>query len=247
MRFLNRSLLCFLLALTLSQTCLATFSSDEHTAKIVKRAALEQEARMLERQGLYDESFKKYKEAIDPSLLNYDYDAGVAHGGIRRIYLKRREYQLALQELQWHLQRNPEKYQDDKLELEALIRSQETHSSQPILDYIKFLKNKYKKQTFPFNYNPYFEEINKTIIRLYDHMGDMDGGIDFCDEILRYWEKKSGQDLHRLGNKNPYFLIRQAFEQDKKEGFKGCLDAKPGEVCMGRATKALIQSDYFPW
>ncbi len=44
-----------------------------------------------------------------------------------------------------------------------------------------------------------------------------------------------------------YLLVREGFEQDKAEGFKGCIDNQPGEVCVGRATQALIQSDYFPW
>ncbi len=93
----------------------------------------------------------------------------------------------------------------------------------------------------------YIPIITSKIIYLYDYIGDADGGIAFCDEVLKYWEKKSGYNLHRPGSKEPYFLVRQAFKQDKEEGFKGCLDAKPGEVCMGRAAKAVIQSDYFPW
>jgi len=44
-----------------------------------------------------------------------------------------------------------------------------------------------------------------------------------------------------------YLKVREAFEQDKAAGFKGCANQKPGEVCMGHATKALIDSDYFPW
>ncbi len=44
-----------------------------------------------------------------------------------------------------------------------------------------------------------------------------------------------------------YLLVREGFEQDKAEGFKGCASKKPGEECVGHAMKALIKSDYFPW
>jgi len=226
----------------------ASFSFDDHTAKIIKRTNLEKIARTLEERGLYDEALKKYREAMDPILLNYDYEAGVAMGGVERIYQKQGNYELALKELQWHLQRNPKKYEDNKLELESLIKARNSHTNKPVVEFINHMKRKNEKFLPPKKYLAgTTETISSDIIRSYDHIGDQDGGIAFVDEILRYWEKKSGQDLHRLGNKNQYFLIRQAFEQDKKEGFKGCLEAKPGEACMGRATKALIQSDYFPW
>ena len=44
-----------------------------------------------------------------------------------------------------------------------------------------------------------------------------------------------------------YLLVREGFEQDKAEGFKGCAGKKPGEECVGHAMRALIKSDYFPW
>lgn len=103
-----------------------------------------------------------------------------------------------------------------------------------------------------------------TILRLYDTIGDHDAGIKFIDEILTFLrgrKKDRGEayDLYdriktveqatscmKVGPKdNPdwhgckflkeYFLVREAFEKDKAESTKG------------RATKALIQSDYFPW
>jgi hypothetical protein len=67
------------------------------------------------------------------------------------------------------------------------------------------------------------------------------------------WEKyqdlrnKRQAEWHDYKFAYEYLKIREAFEQDKSEGRKSCVGAKTGEVCMGRATKALIQSDYFPW
>ena len=60
-----------------------------------------------------------------------------------------------------------------------------------------------------------------------------------AEERGKYW-----RDYKKLYE---YLKVREAFEKDKAEGFKGCVGAKPGEACMGRATKTLIQSDYFPW
>ena len=88
------------------------------------------------------------------------------------------------------------------------------------------------------------------ILRLRDTIGDYDAGIKFVDECINYFKKadieKSG--VYKPGRvDNEFVKIREAFEQDKAEGKKGCVGKKPGEVCMGRATKAIIQSDYFPW
>lgn len=222
------------------------FPNDEGTEKIIRRSKIEEEARQLEKNGLYDQAIEKYREATDPSLLNYDYEAGVALGGIERIYEKQNKYEKSLQKLKWHLERNPEKYEDQKRRLEALIQARDTESSQPLYDHIAYLKEKYKKQLPP-SYGVPWEAVVVAIIRLYDHIGDMDAGMAFMDTFISYYAKKSGIKPEQIGAKNQYLIIKQAFEQDKSEGFKGCVDAKPGDACMGRATKALIQSNYFPW
>ena len=221
------------------------FPKNDHVEKILKQTKIEQEARLLEKEGRYNEAIAKYREATNPELLNYDYEAGVAIGGIERIYQKQGEFDLALRELNWHLQRNPEKYLDEKLELEALIKARNTKSSQPVVEHIEYLKKKYKNQLPPKSCGGMCDSVFSGIVRLYDHIGNCDAGIEFANSFLRFYKKIGPGNPYQPGNQ--YFQIKQAFEEDKKEGFKGCLNAKPGDACMGRATKALIQSDYFPW
>jgi len=116
-----------------------------------------------------------------------------------------------------------------------------------------------------------------TILRLYNTIGDHDAGIRFIDEILTWTyaqepshfskikQVKTANEAMALGRwdvpsgkgRDPnwreykfvwqYLTVREAFEQDKRDGFKGCAGSPPGQVCIGKATQALIQSDYFPW
>jgi hypothetical protein len=73
----------------------------------------------------------------------------------------------------------------------------------------------------------------------------LDGGISFVNECLEYGylqhpeyvRANTSKEALRLGQKGAaeYLKVREAFEQDKKEGKKG------------RATRQLIQSTYFCW
>jgi len=214
------------------------------TQKSIRMFELYKEGRQLEKQGLYEKAMIKYKAMIDPSLLNFDYDAGMGRGSIMNVYIKQGQFEQALQELQWFLERNPKKYEDGRLELLALIKSRDAYFPKPIYEYIDYLKGKYKNQLPP-KVGAYSDIIATIIIRLYDYIGDADQGIQFVDGFLRFYAKRGPGNPYQPAN--PYFQIKQAFEQDKAEGFKGCFDAKPGDACMGRATKALIQSNYFSW
>ena len=73
------------------------------------------------------------------------------------------------------------------------------------------------------------------ILRLYDAIGDHDAGIKFIDENLAYFRTGKAGDPKPGKVDAEYMKIREAFKKDKAEGTKS------------RATKALIQSDYFPW
>lgn len=222
----------------------SSFANDDCTAKILKSANIYDEGRSLEKQGDYDAAIRKFQEAVQESYPSipmacgrYD-SSGMARGGIERIYQKQGKFELALKELQWHLERNPEKYQDEKLELEALIKARDTKSTQPIYEHIEYLKKKYKDQLPP-NAGAYSDTIASVVIRLYDHIGDYDQGIKFVEEFLRMCAsgKTCSPDFEKYAYtiQNPYFQVKQAFEADKKTSSKG------------RATQALMQSNYFPW
>lgn len=228
----------------------ARFLGDESTRKIWQRNRIEKEARQLVDEGRYEEAISKFREATNPSLLNYDYEASTARGLIRHLLVLTGDFDQALKELQYVTDRNPAGtgWIDEKLELEALIKSRDTNSPEPIYDHIRYLREKYKDQLPPTGYTGYSIFLITTIIRLYDHIGNYEGGIAFIDDLIVYYSKqKHGFDPEKRRYDADLMKVREAFEQDKAEGRKSCVSAKPGEVCMGRATKALIQSDYFPW
>ena len=169
-----------------------------------------------------------------------------------------------------------EHFSDKKKELETLVKARDLNNDSPIRQYIEFIKEKYAAGLPPKGYGGFGIIRITTIFRLYDAIGDYDAGIAYIGEIMTFLKlrkKGRGEDFQiydqikttkdanaclQLGaNKNPnwhgcklireYLFVREGFEQDKAEGRKSCINAKPGEICMGRATKALIQSDYFPW
>ncbi len=111
---------------------------------------------------------------------------------------------------------NPKKeeYQDAKHELEALIKTKNTHSSQPIYDHIKYLESKHRLELPPWGYGVHSVTITSPIIRLYDYIGDIDGGIAFVDKIINY------KGLYPK-TRAEYLKIKEAFEEDKKQGTKG--------------------------
>ena len=218
---------------------------DRHINNIFMRNKMQEEALRLFEAGFYDEAIQKYKEALHPSLLNNDHEQSHPRGAIRDIYRYQGKFELALEEHRWFLKRNSskEEYIEKKIELDALLEARNTQSKEPILRYIKFLRENHKKELPPEMYNARATSYASQIIRLYDYIGDAVNGIAFVDQVLAYFSKWNNVKKAIA----EYLKIREAFEEDKKQGFKGCLDAKPGTVCMGRATQALIQSDYFPW
>jgi len=254
--------------------------NDERTKKIIEQERLLEEGRHLTEQGYYDEAIMKYQEAMSPELLLHDYDIEPPIFLMSKAQKFQGKYEEALRNINEVLKKHPNvqegNWHEQRLELEALIKARDTKSDEPVYEYIDYLKEKYKKQLPPQGYLAGLSDIIiTTIIRLYDHIGAYDKGINFVDEIVdqSYSKNKSleraqtakealqksslgGKNQGRYKNLAEYLRIREAFEQDKAEGFKGCRDAKPqpqggadkpASICMGRATKALIKSDYFPW
>lgn len=222
-------------------------------ALIWEQGQIENEGYRLAEAEAYDAAIAKYHEALAPQFILQERDKCHPLAGIMNVHRLQGKFDEAFQESQWFLKINPnkEEYKDNQLELKALADAQSEKSNQPVFVYIQYLRDKYKNLFPPIKYDGnYVPILASKIIFCYGWIGDADGGIAFIDQILKYFEQK---DLKKYGKArwgrgdNAYYMIKLGFEQDKKEGFKGCLDAKPGEVCMGRATQALIQSDYFPW
>ena len=184
------------------------------------------------------------------------------------MYQKQGKYQDALEVLKGLREFHPkhEYYLDWEKELNALIESKKLNSFEPVYGFLRYFREKYSESLPPKNYT--FGSIDKvsTILRLYDTIGDYDAGIAYVDEILDWAYKKDDEEIGPLKGRiktaeeatvcmkldyevakergldraacrwlREYLLVREAFEQDKTQATKG------------RATKALIQSDYFPW
>ncbi|MFA7255270.1 MAG: hypothetical protein WC133_04125 [Candidatus Omnitrophota bacterium] len=222
-------------------------------AIIWEQGAIENEGFRLAEEGFYDAAIAKYHEALAPRFIQEEGDRCHPLYGIMNVHRLQGKFDEALQEARWFLKINPKKeeYKDNQLELKALLEAQNTKLKIPIFQYVVYLFGKYKKLLPPIKYDGnYVPIIASRIIFCYGWSGDADRGIAFLDKIINYFASgKAGRRAKERAftMRNPYFVIRQAFEQDKKEGFKGCLESKPGDACMGRAIKALIQSDYFPW
>jgi len=203
-----------------NNTSLTPYPNDEGTQKIVKRTDLELQASRLARHGFYEEALSKYREAINPSLLNNEYDKATALGGIEDIYERQRKFDLALKIHQWFMKANPEKdyYIDKQLELEALIKARDSRSNETIYGHIAYLRRRYGKFIPPQSQGDsgFHSTPIEQIIRLYDWMGDSDGGIKFMNEVL------SSKSIYPAEHKE-YEKVKAAFEEDKRTGQKGHL------------------------
>ena len=241
---------------------------NENFKKISQQNQVENEGRKLIEQGLYDKAIEKFKKADDPSLRVEGYERSLPKGLLAKAYQFSGKYEDALAIFNYLLSLSPNQvsFEDGKLELEALIKARETKSPHPVNDHIQYLKEKYKDQLPPKRYQStgYSTVVTSDIIRLYDHIADYDAGIAFVDSVVNYFYSKnkslrgvstSQEALQKAEERGKhwrdykkiyeYLKVREAFEADKKEGRQSCV-GKTG-VCIGRATQALIQSDYFPW
>ncbi len=228
----------------------AAVISDDDGWKAFRQDKLEKEGDALLRQGLYDEAYEKFKQADAPELKMKGFQDSMAKMLMRQACYLKGEYGKALALLTPLVEMNLTQWnwQDERRELEAVIASRDTESREPLRGYIAYAKEKHKDEMPPRKYIVGITEgIDAAIIRCYDQMGDYDGGISYVDGILNYFKER---DLKKYGKlkwgkaDGAYLQVKLAFEQDKKEGKTGCM-GKPG--CVGRATKALVQSDYFPW
>jgi len=239
--------------------------TDTRFANVYEQEALMKTGRRLIKSGDFEVALEKFNEALSPKYIKTDRDKTEAVSTKRDIYILQGNYQAALKEHQWLFERNPDHdYVIAKQkEILALIEWEKTKDNKLIYDHISFLKDHFRGQIPPEGYSGYKSTIISTILRLYDTIGDHDAGIAYIDEILSFlrerrkakgdesyvlYDLKSSQEASKCVNRskpNPdyhgckfmreYLLVREAFERDKAEGTKG------------RATQALIQSDYFPW
>ncbi len=233
---------------------------------VFRQNALEKEGKYLEKAMNYEDAERKYLQAIDMGKTQTPRpDYGRPTMFYARVLQKEGRYSEALETfLEFSKQQDINDHFEDRIrELESLLEYQSSGTAEPVYQYLKTLREKYKHKLPP-NGLWSGSEIT-TIIRLYDTIGDHDAGIAFIDEILAWaYEnepaleplrdhriKTAGEAVECASKDKPveerdpnwrgcswlaeYLLVREAFEKDKVEGTKG------------RATQALIQSDHFPW
>ncbi|HRK61988.1 MAG TPA: hypothetical protein PLY88_05505 [Candidatus Omnitrophota bacterium] len=233
---------------------LVGFNKDRYNPELLGRKnALEKEGRAFEKDGNLNAALAKFEQAIELDRKIYGGAAGRPMAFSVRVYQKKEDYETALKLIQQLQKSHPQHgvYIDWEKELLALMSFEKTQSPQPIHDFLNYYEKKNAEQLPPVAYYSVGSNaIVSTVFRLYDTIGDYDAGIAFVNECLNFFkkadiEKKGVYEPGRVDNE--FLKIREAFEQDKAEGKKGCVGKKPGELCLGRATQALIQSDYFPW
>jgi tetratricopeptide (TPR) repeat protein len=205
--------------------------------RVSQRLALENKARNLAEVGNLDGAIKFYKEAMESQYIDYDYDKNTSLASIREIYKWKGEYEKALVIINEMLGKSPNAvyFLMEKKEIEALVLFTKSKDKKYIYGHIDKIREEYKNQLPPVKYLPYSVMYISDILRLYDTIGDHDAGIAFIDEILAYFRTGKAGDPKPGRVDAEYMKVREAFELDKKECAKG------------RATQALIQSDYFPW
>lgn len=225
---------------------------DARFSNVLEQQAILKAGRKLIKADDFEGALERFNEALNAKYIKTDFDRTQAISSKTDLYVLWGKYSEALEEDDWIFQRTPDhQYSIAKhKEILALIEWEKTKNNKITYDYISWLKNHFREQIPPISYKGYHTTVISTILRLYNTIGDHDAGIAFIDECLNFFKDRKearGEKFVPGKNYNEYLKVRKAFENDKAEGFKGCLDAKPGEVCMGHATKALIQSDYFPW
>lgn len=239
----------------------AELERQESMRAWMEEIRLESEGYDLERQFRYAEALKKYEKALELDKYQDERLQGAPLAYISSLLHKQGKYEQALEKIKILCSMAPdEKFQIKAKELEALVQYQKTGDPKRVYEYIEYFKEKQKRFLPPEAGDP---SEATTILRLYDTIGDYDAGIQFIDMVINWFYDKShefrnvkrvtsSQEAAEFMEENlpekqrkpgwkaylfmrDCYLIREAFEQDKRDGAKG------------RATQALIQSDYFPW
>ena len=222
-------------------------NARQGTKKVGGRNALQSQAFNLAEQFKFDEALALYKKAIEPERLNQDYEKSTAIGAMTDILIVQGRYEEAKRVFSWFLEgkQPPAASAIMKIrEIDALIEFSQKQNSEVVRQYIDILRNFERANIPPVGHDtiPITE-----LLQLYDIIGDYDAGIAFVNKCISYFRDNKRYEGDAFVEPIEYVKIREAFEQDKAEGKKGCVGKKSGEVCMGRATQAIIQSDYFPW
>ncbi|MDD5216942.1 MAG: hypothetical protein PHN49_08325 [Candidatus Omnitrophica bacterium] len=252
----------------------SSFEGRNRMRQIVAQEQVLKDGDRLVDQGRYLQALKKYEESLNSKFILKDEDKRGPIVRKIRLYRVTSNFKDGLNEMRY-APRTLSLDSELSVELEALQEWNVTNAKQPVLEYIDHLKHKYQESLPPKDYDTFSSIAIGQILRLYDTIGDYDAGIAFIDEILAYFRTGKAGDPKPGRVDAEYMKVREAFEAEKRNGGPACgkwgpkvpglprrqagtekgdrqdqtrqTEGGQAEYCIGDATKALIQSDYFPW
>lgn len=245
------------------------------TGQIFAQVGILKAGDRLAERGDFNGALLKYNEALKDQYIAKPDDYRSPYLRIVKVYRILGAYNEALE----NIGKIPEGVQYNKEIHNELLAAKETaEKSDPaaVYEYIVYLSQQ-RPDLYPGTAKePAYVSVGTVsqLIRLYSHVGDSDKGIELMDQMIDSWYKRFPEHdrvstseeaysyVTEKGENAPHrpdwlffkkirahLVIKEAFEKDKAEGFKGCMhsNASIENPCLSHAAKALIQSDYFPW
>jgi tetratricopeptide (TPR) repeat protein len=258
MTLCNRIMLAFLSALLVSGCVSEPDQYDR--SKVFKQEFLIKDARKVAESGDYERAIAMCEEASGEEYINYPADKHRPLGLKMNIYKIIGDYDKAIEtfDLFIALAENPPEQSPFKNEMIALRDYKNSGDPRSVYTYIEAAQNEWAAMMPPQGFSPGAVTRIAKILRLYDTIGDHDAAIAYINMVMEYSYRKhpglqmpttSQEAIERMRASTgenqkyrrryeidtEYLKLREAFEQDRREGKRG------------RATQAIIQSDYFPW
>lgn len=243
-------------SLTTNTSC-GYASKDSRTSQILAQGSIIREGELLAEAERFEEALLKFQEALDPKYIKKESDRSGPHYYRALTYRAMGAYVLALKESNISIAYagHPQPSEAHR-EIAVLAQYESTGDAKLVSDYIQEYISTRKW--------PLYQDTiaQSTLIRLYDAIGEYDKGIEFVDKIVEHaftTEEAKGVKMpssideatawieYRQPNglRDPnwraykwlrdFMRIKEGFQLDKQQGTKG------------RATRAILKSDYLPW
>jgi len=245
------------------------------TGQIFAQVGILKAGDRLAESGDFNGALSKYNKALGPQYIAKPDDYRSPYLRMVKVYRILGDYDEALKSI-GQIPEGVSYNKEIRSELLAMREAAQKASPESVYSYIETLASEYDGKfpgtaKEPMNLKA---GIVNQLIRLYSYIGDHQSGIDLMNQMIDLWYKRfpehdrvaTSEEAYKYviekGENTPHrpdwlffkkirahLLIKEAFEKDQAEGFKGCMyvDASIENPCVSNAAKALIQSDYFPW
>lgn len=211
--------------------------SDEHdSSKAIKQEFKIKAGTNIAEQGDFVGAVRVFDEAMTETFINSESDlSGPLHSKAKALRELGR-YEEALKTLEkFRTVNNVQDPTELEHEINALKAYAETGDDKLVRENIKWVMDTYQNILPPVNWVFHSPTYISKILRLYDTIGDHDAGIAYIDMVLNFFRSGKAGDPKPGRVDAEFMIVREAFEQDKRDGSKG------------RATQAIIKSKYFTW